>query len=227
SEELSRALSNIRESEEEMRLRWIRDEENWRKLPARAWPPVQPDADAVPLLRSTMQDKCKNISSPECIQSKFDLATALTFNHMEGDEGIRIYRELAGQGNSDGMTALGVCQLEGLPRDEFMDTDEAVRWLHRAVEKKNAQGIFEMGILYYTGSAEPVVLEDERTAFDYFEKAAELNHTSALYMVAHMMMKEEGCSQNLPRSIDLLYRAGERGHRTARATLLKILDEYA
>jgi TPR repeat protein len=119
-----------------------------------------------------------------------------------------------------------VCLLEGIPHLADFDTVGGVHWLRKAEEAGNTQGLYELGILYYTGSAEPVIEEDESKAFQYLEKTALVDHTSGLYMVAMMMMKEQGCSQDLPRSIDLLYRAGERGHRTARATLLTILEEY-
>jgi TPR repeat protein len=229
SGELSQALAGLRRTEADMRLRWERDEDNWRKLPARAWPDYQPDVEEIPALRTKVTKQCASESqqrSADCMQRKFDLATALTFNQMEGEEGLGLYRELAAQGHTDGMTALGICLLEGIPRLEDVDAPGGVQWLRRAAELNNIQSVYELGILYYTGSADPVIAEDEAKAFSYFEQSANKSHTCGLYMTALMMMKQEGgCSADPPRSLDLLYRAGERGHRTARAALLKILDE--
>ena len=119
--QLKETLAKLRENEAEIRLRWIRDEDNWRKLPSRAWPEVQPDVDDIPLLRSRSKENCTLETSALCINSRFVLATALVFNRIEGNEGINIYESLAELRNSDSMTALGICFLEGLPRDEVID----------------------------------------------------------------------------------------------------------
>lgn len=226
SGEVSKTLARIRASESDMRLRWIRDEDHWRKLPSRSWPEYQPDIDAIPGIRGEMEKVCKLPQSSDCEKKKFDLATALTFNQVEGNEGIGLYTELAESGYSDGQTALGICLIEGIPLLTELDNEGGVYWLRKAVEAHHTQGLYELGILYYTGSVAPLIQENETTAFQYFEKAASAGHACGMYMVAMMMMKEQGASQNLPRSIDLLYEAGEKGHRTARATLLKILEEY-
>ncbi len=56
---IARAVAHLRAGEDEMRLRWQRDELGWRKLPARAWPPYQPTADDIPVLAARLADgKC-------------------------------------------------------------------------------------------------------------------------------------------------------------------------
>merc|ERR1712046_278192 len=101
--------------------------------------------------------------------------------------------------------------------------EEGAAWLKQASEAGSIQGLYEMACLFYTGSAEPCVEENERKAFDFFEKAAGQNHTGALYMVADLLIDGVGCEQDAARAIPLLYQAGERGHRYARQTLLQIL----
>jgi len=56
---IARAVAHLRAGEDEMRLRWRRDELGWRKLPARAWPPYQPTAEDIPALAARLANgKC-------------------------------------------------------------------------------------------------------------------------------------------------------------------------
>ena len=48
----------MKTKEEAIRSRWIKDEENWRKLPARAWPPTQPSEDDIESLKGKVASLC-------------------------------------------------------------------------------------------------------------------------------------------------------------------------
>jgi TPR repeat protein len=217
------AIAKIRVEEEKMRLRWTRDEDNWRKLPARAWPEYQPDVQEIPMLESKVTNSCAKGDSPACREAKFNLATALVFNNMDHEKGLALYESLAGGGDERGMTALGICLVEGLgiPNDYNVGS----RWLKKASDMQYSQGIYELATLYYTGAADPYVKEDLQQAFKLFQLAAKLEHTCGLYMEADMLLTGDGCEKDAARAVDLLYRAGERGHRFARATLLKLLRD--
>ena len=218
-----KALAKIRVHEYEMRQRWIRDEENWRKLPARAWPEYQPHVDEIPFLRSKAKDSCKKGDSLACRDANFNLATALLFNHVDHNEGLKLYELLAAGGDVRGMTAVGICLTEGFGADR--DEKYGSMWLKKASKLDFAQGIYELATLHYTGAADPHVKEDVSKAFELFQKAAAQEHTSALFMVADMLMSGEGTNKDYARAVGLLYRSGERGHRFARSTLLRLLKD--
>lgn len=225
SKDLSIALARVRANESEMRLRWIKDEDNWRKLPPRAWPEKQPNQEDIPAIQSEISINCKyNLDSADCVQSRFELATALVFNGVDVDEGFSIYRNLAKAGFSDGMTAMGVCLLEGIGIN--INAEEGLKWIQKSAELGNAQAMYELAILYYTGSISPLIPEDEKTAYELFQKASEQEHTCALYMVAYVLLHGQGCETDTARAVDLLYRAGERGHRSARRKLLALLEDH-
>ena len=217
-----KVIAKYRVMEDEIRKRWVKDEENWRKLPARAWPEYQPDLHEIPKLRLTMKDMCKE-NSPSCRDAKFNLATALLFNHVDHEEGMKLYESLAAEGDVRGMTAVGICLTEGFGCTR--DDEHGSKWLQKASQLNFVQGIYEVATLHYTGTATPYVKEDVRKAFELFQQAASHDHASALYMVADMLMSGEGTEKDWARAVDLLYQSGEKGHRFARSTLLRLLRE--
>jgi TPR repeat protein len=232
SKEVKVELSRIRLKADEIRERWIKDEENWRKLPARAWPEVQPDADDVPRLQSLCDKLCSSPSSggsPQdmsaCHDVTFHLATALLFNNLNVEKGLAMFESLAEKGDVRGTTAAGICYVEGL--GVTYDEEKGSRFIQHAADKDFLQGIYELGVLHYNGNATPYVDENMQKAFRLFELAASRQHTSGLYMTADMLLTGEGCGEkDEARAIRLLYEAGERGHRNARATLWALLREY-
>lgn len=224
-------LSRIRMKADDIRERWIKDEENWRKLPARAWPEVQPNVDEIPRLRMEFDKLCKSKDescdeqSKACKDVSFHLATSLLFNSVDVEKGLEMFEDLARQGDVRGTTAAGICYVEGLGVDS--DEEKGSRLLKHAVERDFLQGIYELGVLHYNGNATPYVEENTKKAYKLFELSASRQHTSGLYMTADMLLSGEGCEeQDVARAIRLLYDAGERGHRNARATLWALLREY-
>ena len=65
-----------------------------------------------------------------------------------------------------------------------------------------------------------------RKAYDLFEMASAMQHTAAQFMVADFLLGNgDGVVPEDPTvAIQLLYEAGEKGHRRAREQLLNILD---
>lgn len=224
-------LSRIRMKADDIRERWIKDEENWRKLPARAWPEVQPDVDEIPRLQKefdllcTSNNKSCEEQSSNCKDISFHLATALLFNNVDVEKGLEMFESLARQGDVRGATAAGICYVEGFGVDS--NEEKGSRLLKHAADADFLQGIYELGVLHYNGNAMPYVEEDAVKAYKLFELSASRQHTSGLYMTADMLLSGDGCEErDVARAIRLLYDAGERGHRNARATLWALLREY-
>lgn len=217
-------ISKIRLIEDNVRQQWIDDEKYFRKLPARAWPQYQPKADEIPKLKVRVDNCCWNERdhSKDCLESRFNLATALLFNVIDQEKAIKIYELLTSFGDSAGMTALGAFQIEGLGCHQ--NAKDGSEYIKKAAELGYTQALYELGSLHYNGNAEPYIEEDNMKAFDYFQRAAAQKHIGGMYMAADMMISGEGGVKDYPSAIPLLLEAGNLGHRTARATLLDILN---
>ena len=231
-------LDALRPREDAMRQKWIEDEEGWHHLPSRAWPERQPDVSEIKVLRAMLRDGgCTEPAQPgsgkmktACHNTYFDLASALVFNQVDMPGGFRVFKALAHLGSSEGMTAVGVMLIEGLGVEA--DAEAGVAMLREASEMGYAQAHYELGSVLYCG-VEGVVEVDEDEALELFEEAAKSSHTCALYMVAdHLLTNEQArvvagfrCSSEGGRAVRLLHAAAERGHRQARQTLKKLLDD--
>eukprot|EP00040_Diaphanoeca_grandis_P016749 m.86797 g.86797 ORF g.86797 m.86797 type:complete len:281 (+) comp26004_c0_seq1:190-1032(+) len=227
AKDLEVAMKEIREQEEAMRLRWIRDEDHWRKLPARAWPAYQPGAEQLDLLRAAVEKACPTAQSgkeEECMTQRFLLATCLLYNKLDEVKGLEMYQANANNGHLDSATAAGICLFEGY--HGTIDEKEGVKYMLKAYAGENTQAIFEVACLHYTGAAEPHLPEDMSKAYMLLEVGAAKDHTCSQYLLADFLIDApEGCCEpNFARAVKLLYQAGEKGHRTARQDLLAILD---
>eukprot|EP00501_MAST-03F_sp_TOSAG23-6_P000300 GSMAST32.ASY1.ANO1.307.1 assembled CDS len=217
-------LDKLRPSADIFFDRWRRDEDGWRKLPPRAWPTVQPDTEEIPKLTKNIKklncpEEPSTSMSEKCFSTIFDLATALVFNNVDNEGGMKRYRELAKCGNLDAVVAVGVCLIE-------IDLDEksGVKWLRQAADAGSPQGQYELGCCLYRGI--PGVLEeDENAAFELFSAAAETNHTGALYMTGDCLLEGIGCEKDGGRAVPMLYTAAENGHRFARQRIRELLRD--
>lgn len=229
-------LDEIRANEKEMLLRWERDEDGWRELPARAWPAYQPNPEQLKDLQTqAVQHQC-NIYQKEssnkssstssaravdlCTQLLFHIATSLVFYQVDPEAGLRQYESLAKQGHVDSMVACGIVLVEGMgvPPNE----QRGIEWLQKAVSLNSAQACYELGTLLYTG-IDGVLEEDPQAAFELFRRAAEQDHTAGLYMMADCLVEGEGTEQSVGRAVPLFYRAAERGHRYSRQKIRELL----
>ena len=238
---LRRELLCFRADEVEMRKRWERDEvENFRRLPARAWPAYQPSSEEVPGIQSDMEEnnctefdvesKKTGTITHKCAKIAFDLGVALVFNNIDVDSGLHIFSKLGNAGYADGMVAMGIVLVEGFGVEQ--KEEEGVQWLIRACEAGNPQGFYEYGTALY-GGLDDVLEEDEEKAFYYFKKASEHNHVGAQFMAADCMLEGIGVKNesmeelenNIKEAIPLLSSAAEQGHRYARQRMRELLDE--
>eukprot|EP00536_Pseudo-nitzschia_multiseries_P017513 jgi/Psemu1/225342/e_gw1.1595.14.1 len=160
------------------------------------------------------------------------MATCLVFYNVDPEGGFALYEKLAKQGHTPSMVGCGIVLVEGLgvpPRE--MD---GVRWLEKAMDSPSgessassssstaAQAMYELGTVYYTG-IDGVVEEDPERAFALFERAAKLDHTAALYMVADCLVEGEGTERSVAKAVPLFYKAAERGHRYSRQRIRELL----
>ncbi|KAH9101872.1 hypothetical protein AeMF1_021427 [Aphanomyces euteiches] len=222
---LSDELKYLRSIEKEMRERWIKDEENWRKLPSRVWPVYHPPTSELPTLEENVKSLCRsNTSEPtkECLTNRFDLATLLVFNTIDPEAGFKMYESLAAEGYVDGIVATGVCLVEGFGVNQ--DYARGVSYLQKASELGHPQADFELAVLYFTGAAAPALPGSEPLAFEYFERAMDKgNFSYATYMVADLLLDSNDPSQ-YGRGLRLMYEAAEKGHRYARQEVLSFVS---
>ena len=215
-----------------MLLRWERDEEGWRELPARAWPAYQPNPTQLTEIEEKIrQHHCRSISSSsssssDCTEWLFQAATSLVFYNLDPPKGLEQYEQLAHQGHVDSMVACGIILVEGMGVSPARE-EEGIQWLQKAVDLHHSpQACYELGTLYYTG-VEGVLEEDPSRAFELFLQASQHDHTGGLYMVADCLLEGEGTTRNVRQAIPLLYRAAERGHRFARQRIRELLATYS
>lgn len=224
-------ISKLKKNQHEMLRRWERDEEeNWRTLPARAWPAYQPNPEEVQRIQRRIlldQPSCTltNISSTSsaCQELLFQVATGLVFYNVDSEEGLRIFRALANAGNVDAMVACGIVLVEGFGGQ--ISEEEGLDWLRKAVEHGSVQGYYELACLLYTG-IDGVLEEDGKAAFALFQRAAAAKHPGGMYMCADCLLEGEDCPRDVGEALVLLYEAAERGHRYARQRVRELLKEY-
>ena len=171
-------------------------------------------------------------SIAQCTKLLFDMATGLLFYQVDPETGFALYEALAKRGHTDAMVACGIVLVEGLgvpPREH-----EGIAWLETAMkahdQNNNAQTVasmaqasYELGCVYYTG-IDDVVEEDAEKAFRLFQKAAEQDHTAALYMVADCLVEGDGTERNVSAAVPLFYKAAEGGHRYSRQRIRELLQ---
>lgn len=238
-------LSTLKVMKDEMLQRWEKDEEGWRKLPARAWPQYQPNPQQLEGIveeihklgchQQVLQEEEEDDNNTEndktqishCTKLLFDMATSLVFYNVDPPAGLALYEKLAKQGHADSMVACGIVLVEGLgvPPREL----EGFAWLEKAIEAGEdsgslaaAQAMYELGTVYYTG-VDGVVEEDPEKAFELFERASKYEHTAALYMVADCLVEGEGTERSVAKAVPLFYKAAERGHRYSRQRIRELL----
>jgi len=224
-------LSKIRQTEKEMLERWERDEDGWRKLPSRAWPAYQPNSQQLEgIKKDILKIRCHSSSSADnnsiCTKVLFDLASALVFNNIDHEAGLKQYEKLAKQGHVDSMVACGIILMEGFGSIALRE-EEGIHWLRKAVEADSTQGCYELGCIYYTG-IDDLLEEDSKMAFELFQKAAQRDHPAAMFLMAECLVDGEGTEQSVARAVPLFYRAAEFGHRYSRQRIRQLLasEEY-
>ena len=108
-----------------------------------------------------------------------------------GDEQYTLEKEMqrANAGNAEAMNLVGGYYIDGemgLP----LDTEEGLKWYHRALEAGSGDGdgmaAYNIGTIYFTGDG---VDKDIEKALDYFQKAAELEFVPAFFFMGCILMQ--------------------------------------
>jgi len=224
-------------NEAALRKQWEQDEEGFRNLPARAWPPRQPDIEEIPGLEQQFQHQCHTASlqaTTLCQDLKFLLATAFVFNNFsdteDGKENItnrqKGFDMYLSQSNThpDSMCAAGIILVEGLGRK--VNEEKGLELLNQAyTQHQHAQSMYELGTAYYTG-LEEYLEEDEPLAYAFFNEASALNHYGGMYMAADCLMEGVGTNVDVKRAVPMLFEAADSGHRFARQKCRELFSKY-
>ena len=236
NETYRKSLLPYLQREHEFTVQWIKDEEGWTKLPARAWPAYQPDIEEISTIEHSLSTQCPKQDDTkwnnECSTIKFNLATALVFNNhgkaideMHHTNGFNMYTELATQkDHADSKCAVGVILVEGLGTDA--NELEGLIYLRDAANNdRHPQALYELGTAYYAG-IEDVLNENEHLAFINFAAASELGHYAGMFMTADCLMEGIGTEIDVERAVPLLFTAAISGHRYARQKVRELYKKY-
>lgn len=105
---------------------------------------------------------------------------------------------------------------EGLRHLQTSNYSEAAKWFSRASFQKDAEGLYQMGLLYYRGWG---VVQDFEEAKACFYLAAEQRHAEATNLLGEMYFNGHGMEQNIETGADLISMAADLGSFTARANM--------
>ena len=195
--------------------RWPQDGAGMAGIPKRAWPPIQPEMEAVPALRAALA-ACEGSGSGAkrhaCEAERFVLATALASYKETMDEGAALYARDA-DASLDAACALAQMYLAGTGVD--LDGAEAARLFERGAAAGHAQSKYELGVLYYCGDDD--VEEDEARAFALWREAALDGHVAAAFMVGDCLNDGLVGPKDPAAAMRWWVFAGDKGHRGARS----------
>lgn len=120
-------------------------------------------------------------------------------------------KKLAEAGDADAQLALVDLYLL---RDQ---SEEATKWLKKAVEQGNAYAQYRMGNLYANGLMG--FLKDDKEAVKWYIKAAEQGDTDAQHRLAIGYYFGEGVLEDKKEAVKLFRKAAEQGHKASQYCL--------
>ena len=207
--------------------------------PSASWPQPheQPTRSEIPALRRSLE-KCGGIDVSSCHATAFSLSVALLggalFGHGSNDDeqpseqeraaGAQLMRDLAARGSLDGMCGWAYCCFDGevTPQDVHL----AVDLLKRAALLSHAQAAHELGVIFYTGEwRDEGVPEDAEQAVRWLREGAARGISGSMYLLGECLLSGQGVSPDPVEAFAWLLRAGELGHRGARARVLEDLED--
>jgi len=206
-------INKIRKHQTEILKRWERDEEGFRKLPARAWPPYQPGPeDLKGIVAEIKLLGCH--TSDDFPLKKRNSGEKKTSNDVRKNNNIAIQveeeqdeKELCTQLLFDMATALVFYNLDP---QRGLDT-----YLHLATKHNHVDSMVASGIVLVEGlGVEPRELE----GMSYFERAIELDDSAqALYELATLYYTglDGVLEENPVKAFELFERAAAYEHTGA------------
>ncbi|MFB9108962.1 T9SS type A sorting domain-containing protein [Flavobacterium gyeonganense] len=123
------------------------------------------------------------------------------------EKAIASYTELAAQGNSVAMNALGLIYTKGTGIS--VNEEEGIKWLEKAAKAGYAKAWYNLGIIYQEGISVPA---NPIKAIQYFEKAAISGYTFAYTAWGRMLMRGNGVPQDYPLAMSIFKQGAEKGN---------------
>jgi TPR repeat protein len=145
------------------------------------------------------------------------------YNHKDYATALKIWRQLAAEGNAPAQAYVGVlyAQGQGVPQDYTT----ARQWYEKAAAQGDAKGQFLLGARYAQGQG---VLQDYTKAAQWFEKAAAQGYAAAqftlgvLYANGNGVPRGSGSRKRLLRAVHPRSTTSRRcmpGERACRRTM--------
>ena len=104
---------------------------------------------------------------------------------------LRIFRQLAAQGNASSQTMMGAMYSEGLGVPQ--DYGEALKWYRKAADQGYALAQYNLGFMYRMGQG---VEQDYTLALRWYRMAADQGYAQAQFNLGVMYVKGQGVTQN-------------------------------
>lgn len=137
---------------------------------------------------------------------------------QEIDKAAPLYEQAANAGYNVAQHNLAVLFQNGTP-SRPADIDKAICWYEKASDTF-APSAFALGRIYDVGE---VVLQDLPKAFRYYLKAANLEHSQAMYNLGAMYLYGDGVEKSVEQGIAWLQKAAQKGEPNAIAVLKRLL----
>jgi TPR repeat protein len=136
--------------------------------------------------------------------------------YINGDyaSALRLWRELAQQGDAPAQTRLGRMYRDG--RGVLRDDQQAVEWFRKAAEKDNASAQTALGYMYQQGRG---VAGDYNEALQWFRKAAEQGYAPAQNNLGAMYLDGHGVAKDEAEAVQWFRKAAEQGNAGAQVNL--------
>lgn len=135
-------------------------------------------------------------------------------------EEVRMYFQLARQGDAEAQLQLGKCYFYGNGID--INKEKGIKWYRKAAEQENAEAQYYLGRNYHRGDGIEKSLQE---AVNWYRKAAEYGFTKAQTALGVCYELGDGVEKNYREAIRWYKKAAERGDELAQQFLERIYVE--
>eukprot|EP00123_Amoebidium_parasiticum_P001028 comp12004_c0_seq1/m.6691 comp12004_c0_seq1/g.6691 ORF comp12004_c0_seq1/g.6691 comp12004_c0_seq1/m.6691 type:complete len:651 (-) comp12004_c0_seq1:15-1967(-) len=122
---------------------------------------------------------------------------------------LKYYLEAAHQEDPVAMSGLGRLYLHGLEGAVKKDYALARQWFERAGEKKNADGLLYLGIMYYDGLG---MSRDYALAYKFYLEAANMGNANAQYNLGTMYLQGTGTPYHCEDGVAYMRMSADQSH---------------
>lgn len=136
-------------------------------------------------------------------------SAALAAGHSQ--EALDNFMIAAKQGDHDGELGIGMMYFTG--NGVVKDYGEATHWLTAPADAGNNSALYTLGLINETGGGG--VLQNRKTAFVFFRRAAEKGHVDAQYSVGNAYNFGLGIPTSYPMALQWYQRASASGNSSA------------